>query len=825
MKKILFFLSFIIFSSAISFSQNKIDIDYSLPKKYNIAGIKVQGNGFISSRLVIAYSGLSIGSKITIPGEDVQEAIRKLWSKKLFGDVAVLIEEVKGKDIYLIIEVKTRPTLSRYTITGVSKSDVEKLREKLPLRRQERVTNQLLQNVENKIKDFYVEKGYYDPDIEIIQKADTTFGNNSILLEINVDKKSKIKIKDVIIEGNTEIADNKIKRLLKKTKDNSLFNVFRSSKFIEDQYEEDKQSVIGYYNSLGYRDFKIVHDSVVYKKDDYIIVKLLVDEGSKYYFRKISWTGNTKYDKEILKQVLGIKNGDIYNPLLLQQKLNMSPDGLDIASLYMDNGYLFFNVTPVEVLVDNDSIDVEIRIFEGPQATIGNVTISGNDRTSDHVILREMRTRPGYIFSRSDIIRTQRELLSLGYFDQEQMNVIPKPDPQSGTVDLEYKVVEKPSDQLQVQGGWGAGQFVGSVGFVFSNFSAKKILKLNEWSPLPSGDGQRLSFRFQSNAIYFSSVNFSFTEPWFGGKKPNSFTVSMYSSIQSNGIRRGEAGRQDIRITGVTVGLGKRLKWPDDFFTLYNAVSYQRYDLNNYNFEFSFDNGYSNNFNFQHVLSRNSINAPIYPRSGSNLSFSLQWTPPFSLFSDIDYKNASEQERFRWMEYHKWKFNASYFLAIVGDLVINPKMEFGFLGLYNRDVGMTPFERFYVGGDGLSGFNLDGRELIALRGYENNSLTAENATEIGATIYNKYTLELRYPLTLNPSATVYGIAFAEAGNSWLRFDEFNPFDIYRSLGVGVRIFMPMFGLLGFDWGYGFDEVPGNPAANKGQFHISIGQQF
>ncbi|MEA3497219.1 MAG: outer membrane protein assembly factor BamA [Bacteroidota bacterium] len=825
MKRKIFFvvLSLITFNT---FSQNISDeFDYSVPRTYNLAGVNVEGNGNINENIIIAYAGLALGKELSIPGNEISKAIRNLWKQKLFADISIVAEEIKGNNIYLLIKVKSRARLSKYSFKGIKKSDAEKLRGKISLVRGEIVTKQLLQNVNNKIKKFYIEKGYYNSTVKIERIPDTTFGRNNLHLKFDIDKGERIRIEELEIVGNESVKIGKIRRLLKKTNENNFLNIFRSSKFIKYEFKEDKKKVVEYYNSLGYRDARIIEDSVYIIDEKSLGVKIKIFEGNKYYIRNISWTGNTKYTTDNLNRVLGIGNGDIYNPQLLTKKLNMNPTGVDISSLYMDNGYLFFSIQPIEVLIKNDSVDLEMRIFEGPQATINHVSVTGNTRTSDHVIMRELRTRPGKKFSRTDIIRSQRELSQLGFFDPEQMNVIPTPNPEDGTVDLEYKVVEKPSDQLQLQGGWGAGRFVGSLGFVFNNFSSKKIFKFKEWRPLPSGDGQRLSIRFQSNAIYYSSFNFSFTEPWFGGRKPNSFTISLYRSIQSNGAARESTERQQIQISGITIGLGKRLRFPDDYFTLYNSIAFQRYNLDNYQYEFSFTDGISNNFNFLHLLSRNSIDQPIYPRTGSKFSLSLQWTPPFSYFSDVDYKNATDQVKYKWMEYHKWKYESSWFINIFDKLVLNSRMEFGFLGLYNRDIGITPFERFYVGGDGLSGYHLDGRELIKLRGYENNSLTAESATEKGGTIYNKYTFELRYPVSLNPSATVYGLVFAEAGNSWLKFNKFNPFDVHRSVGAGIRIFMPMFGLLGFDWGYGFDNIPMHPTAHGSNFHISIGQQF
>ena len=674
--------------------------------------------------------------------------------------------------------------------------------------------------------DFYIEKGYLNATAEVREVKDSTFANRVVLI-IDVDKKNRIKIHSLEFEGNTYFSDKKLRKAMKETKVKKWYKIFTSSKFLDEKYQEDKAKVIAKYTDKGYRDAKIVSDTVFKHDEKTVDIRITIDEGKQYYFRNITWVGNIKYTSHVLDSILGIRKGDIYEGSVLDERLFMNQSGRDISSLYMDDGYLFFSVTPVEVNVENDSIDLEMRIYEGKQARINKVTVVGNVKTNDRVIMREIRTKPGELFSREKIIRTQRELAQLGYFDQEKLGVNPKPNPIDGTVDIEYTVEEKPSDQLELSGGYGSNQLVGTLGLSFNNFSARNIFNGASYSPLPSGDGQKLSLRAQTNGKYYQSYNASFTEPWLGGKKPNSLSVSIFRSIQSNGVSKGELNRQSIEITGASVGLGKRLKKPDDYFTNYIEASYQYYVLNNYGGTFLFANGYSNNLSFQESISRNSVDAPIYPRTGSTVSLTLQFTLPYSLFNDIDYRTATDAERYKFIEYHKWKFSSSWFTKLAGNLVLNTKIQYGFLGLYNRNVGASPFERFYLGGDGLSGYALDGREIIALRGYANNSVTPRNANnaQVGGTIFDKYTLELRYPLSLNPSATIYLLAFAEGGNSWLKFNEFNPFSAKRSAGMGVRIYLPVFGLLGLDWGYGFDEIPNDPGVNKGQFHFSIGQQF
>ena len=801
-------------------------VDYGNPHTYSIGGVVITGTKYLDENVLINISGLSVGDSLEIPSEKIADAIKNLWKQGLFSDVQILMNRVVGNTVFIEIKLQERPRLSTFKFNGVSKSEADKIREKIKLERDKVITENVLATTKNSVRDFYIEKGYLNVVVDVNEVKDTSFANREILI-IDVDKKSKIKINSLEFSGNSFLPASKLRHAMKDTKVKKWYKIFTSSKFLEEKYQEDKKKVIAKYTDKGYRDAKIVSDTVIKHDENSVDILIMIDEGNQYFFRNINWVGNVKYSSHFLDSLLGIKKGDIYEQSVLDERLFMNQSGRDISSLYMDDGYLFFSVTPVEINVEKDSIDLEMRIYEGKQARINKVTIVGNTKTNDRVIMREIRTKPGQLFSRADIIRTQRELAQLGYFDQEKLGVNPKPNPIDGTVDIEYTVEEKPSDQLELSGGYGANQLVGTLGLSFNNFSARNTFKKGTWTPLPSGDGQRLSLRAQTNGKYYQSYNASFTEPWLGGKKPNSLSLSVFRSIQSNGISSLEAGRQSITITGVTVGLGKRLKKPDDFFTIFHEVSYQYYSLNNYGGTFLFANGHANNLSFQESISRNSIDAPIFPRTGSQITLSLQFTPPYSLFNNIDYTTATDAERYKFIEYHKWKFNSSWFTKLVGNLVLNTKIQYGFLGLYNHNLGASPFERFYLGGDGLSGYALDGREIIALRGYSNNSLTPRNTlnAQVGGTIFDKYTLELRYPVSLNPSATIYLLAFAEGGNSWLKFKEFNPFSAKRSAGMGLRIYLPVFGLLGLDWGYGFDEIPNDPAANKGQFHFSIGQQF
>ena len=609
---------------------------------------------------------------------------------------------------------------------------------------------------------------------------------------------------------------------MKETKSKNFWRFWKISKFIDENYKNDKENIIKKYNELGYRDARIESDTIYMNSDNTMTIEMTIDEGPLYTFGNITFSGNTIYSSEELSEILGIKNNDLFDQSILDERLYGSAEGTDISALYLNDGYLFFNATPIETSVKNKKIDLEIRIYEGKQARIDKVMVKGNTKTNDHVIMRELRSLPGELFKRSDIMRSQRELAQMQYFNPEKFDVKIDPDNIKNEVDITYVVEEKSSDQIQLQGGWGAGRVVGSLGLSFNNFSTRNFFKKNKWTPLPSGDGQILSLTASSNGIYYQNYNISFTEPWLGGKKPNSLTISLYKSISSNGQEEDE--REAIEITGISIGLGKRLQFPDDYFTLYNGLNFQQYKLINSQSFFSFSNGFSNNVNYNIRLARNSTDQLIYPRSGSNFSLSLKVTPPYSMFDGIDnYSEVSDQEKYSWIEYYKWKFKSSWFSSFTEKFVLNTRIEMGLLGAYNNDLGVAPFERFYVGGDGMSGmgYQFDGRELISLRGYSNNSISPQT----GATIYNKYTAELRYAISLNPTSTVYALSFLEAGNAWNNFDNFNPFEIKRSVGFGVRIMLPMIGIMGLDYGWGLDNIINNPDANGGQFHFSIGQQF
>ena len=806
-------------------------VDYLSPKEYEIGGVTISGVQYLDQNVLLYLTGLEIGKTISVPGQDIADAIKKLWEQGLFSDVKISVTNTIGNKIFLDIYLEERPRLSKFSFKGVKKGEADDIREQIKLTKGSQVTENMKLTSERYIKDFFIDKGYFNTEVNIIEEQDSSLAN-SVSLVFDIKKNQRIKINDIIFEGNNSIKDAKLRRKMKETKRKTWYNIFKASKFIPKNYAEDKKKIIEKYNEEGYRDALITYDSISPYDEKTINLYIGIEEGHKFYFRNISWLGNTMYSSEQLSHVLGIKKGDVYNSKVLDEKLLYDPVG--VMALYQDNGYLFSNVQPIEVLVENDSIDLEMRIYEGKQATINRVTLVGNTRTNDHVIMREVRTRPGSLYNRSEVQRTIRELAQLGYFDPEKLNVDFNPDPVSGTVDLEYTVEEKPSDQIQVSGGYGSGMFVGTLGVTFNNFSLRNIFNFKSYRPLPTGDGQRLSIQASASGLWYQNYSFSFVDPWFGGKKPNSFSLSVYHSNVRQYTSKEEAkeDRKTFRVTGAGIGLGQRLQVPDDYFTLYLELSYKRYNINNYgDYAMIFNKGVSNNLSIKAVLGRSSSGPnPIFPTMGSEFSVSAELTPPYSYMNGKDYTdpNMTLQERYKWIEYHKYKASAKWFTTLFGPkdgssraLVLVTKAEFGLLGMYNKNVGKSPFEYFQLGGDGLYGYNLYGAENIGLRGYSNQSLTpAANGY-----VYNKYTVELRYPMSLNPNATFYAIVFAEAGNCWHSIENFRPFDVKRSAGVGVRVYMSMIGLIGVDWGYGFDEVPGAPNANGSQFHFVIGQNF
>ena len=821
-------------------------VDVARPVEYTIGGITVSGNRFLDEDLLLAVTGLNVGGKVRLPNdESIARAIRNLWKQDLFSDVSISVTKILGDKVFLDIHIEERPRLSRWNFRGIKKSEATELKDKVNLVRSKVVTDATKQDNVSRIKRYYTDKGYGAVKVTVHERVDTLTAN-SVILTFDIVKGNKTRINQINIAGNEVAPDSRLKRSFNSTKEMPRFTlhradevslyptekitlgdyvknfgflspsktletldpylrvkgIFSSSKFNEQKFEDDKQALVDYYNSLGYRDAAVVQDTVYAVKNGNLNIDLKVDEGDRYYFGDITWRGNTKYSNETLSNILGIKKGDVYNQELLNKRIGvqLSPDGgEDISSLYMDDGYLFFRVEPRETAIYGDTIDYEMAITEGPQATIKNVTIVGNDRTNEHVVRRELRTLPGNKFSRADLIRSQREIANLGFFDQEKIGIQPTPHPEDGTVDIEYSVVEKSSDQLQLSAGFGGGvSFYGNIGILFNNFSVRNILKPKNWDPLPIGDGQKLSINYQSNGASYNSFNFSFTEPWLGGRRPNALTTSfIYSKFSGAGLGN-DPSSSFLRVLGGSVSLGKRLKWPDDNFVFTFGVDYKNYKLKQYALLENFNDGTANDLNLKLVFARYTVDQPLYPRSGSNISFSMQFTPPFSAFSGKDYSTASVADKYQWIEYHKYRFTAEWYKNITGKFVFKLATKYGFLGYYNPDIGFSPFGRFQLGGDGLSGYSFFiGKDIIAHRGYE--------VYQDNATIFNKYTAEVRYPFSLSPTSTIYGLAFVEAANAWGSFKDYNPFKLNRSAGLGVRLFLPMFGLLGLDYGIGFDR--------------------
>ena len=820
-KKILVVVCLIFTGITLNAQAAKEIMDYMNPEDYIIGGIEISGVKYLDPNALIGITGLKVGQEITVPGEATTKAVEKLFEQGLFSDIKISIDSVIDNKAFFNIFLQERPRLSKVVFTGLKKTETTTLLEKISLPNGSQVTAFVLNNTKKTVTDYYVEKGFLNTTVNIVQKDDPDQPNN-VILNINVEKNEKVKISDIIFEGNSFFDNARLRRVMKNTRQKSI-NFFKPSKYITGKFEEDKLSLYTFYNESGFRDFTIISDTIKNVSEDRIAMVIKVSEGDQYYIRNINWVGNSIYTKEQLDYKFGIKKGEIYNQTHIDDRLSVAEDAVN--SLYLDYGYLFSQMVPVEAKIEGDSIDLEVRIYEGDQAYLNDVIITGNTRTNEHIARRELYTLPGDLFSKEKIMRSVRQLGVLGHFDPEKISPEPIMNQAEGTVDLLYKLEEKANDQFEVSGGWGANSLVGTVGVRFTNFSMRNFFNLKEWRPYPSGDGQSISIRAQSNGRYYQSYNISFEEPWLGGKKPNSLTLSIYRSLMR------QVTNQSMIIDGATAGIGKRLQWPDDYFSLYGETSYQRYALKNYTSSpFSFSTGNSNMFSLTTRLTRFSTGPNlIYPKGGSTFSISLQATPPFSLISGKNMAGAPDGEKYKWIEFHKWIFKGDYYYALSRDqkLVLNAKVAFGYLGHYNNDIGPSPFEYFYVGGDGMTGYNFYGREVIALRGYTNGSLTPlkPGTNAASGNVYSKLTFELRYPISLNPSATIYALAFLEAGKAWYSLKEYNPFRMNRSAGIGFRANLPMFGLLGVDWGYGFDPVPGDPEANKKRFSFTIGQQF
>lgn len=862
-----------------------------IPKEYVVGSISITGNNFFDNNLLISIANLNVGDKIRLPGDDAfSKAIQNLWKQSYFSNVAVYITRLEQPNIlHLEIEVQERPRLAKFSFKGIRKGEAEELQDKTGLVAGRIVTENSKMIAREIVEKFYAEKGFRNVDVRIEELPNRNV-QNSIDLVFNVAKGSKVRVADIFFANNSNFGDLKLKRQLKGTKEmtritlypqkdtpvlgeaekfdahdllakqgflrpttikNTIdpyfrFKLFSSAKFNDKKYEEDKLKLIEFYNAKGFRDSRVLKDTVYEGTSGNLNVELKIDEGRQYYFGNMIYRGNTKYSDSILNLIMDIKKGEIYNKETLDKRLGKqlsAEGGADLSALYMDDGYLFFRAEATEVAVYNDTIDHEIRIFEGPQATIKNVNITGNDKTKEYVIRRELRTIPGEKFRRSDLIRSQREIANLNYFNQETIGINPVPDPSDGTVDINYSVEEKSSDQLELSAGWGGGiGLTGTLGVTFNNFSLRNILKKDSWDPLPSGDGQKLSLRLQSNGRAFRSYNFSFTEPWLGGKRRNSFTVSVYDTKFSNAFNplTGQFERNPssfIRTTGATVALGKQLRWPDDFFNFSVSATYQRYTLQDYQFFEDFRNGISNNLSLKFAVQRSSVDQPLFPRGGSNFLASLQITPPWSLMRPDKVYNTT-QERYELIEFHKWRFTGEWYVPLGRahgaeknhQFVLKLAAKYGFIGRFNNELEISPFERFQVGDAGLTNqFALLGFDIIAHRGYPvyQTSNPKVNPDQQGAsryfTIFNKYTAEVRYPLSTNPSSTIFALGFFEAANGWYSIRDYNPFQLRRSTGLGMRFFLPMFGLLGFDYGIGLDRLePGQGLKNATRFTFMLG---
>jgi outer membrane protein insertion porin family len=809
---------------------NGLNLDYFSPKEYVIGGTTLTGAKYLDTATIIILSKLTKGERVMLPGEATTNAIKNLWVQGLFDDIKLSVTRINVDTVYFDIEVVERPRLSSFELIGITKSQKTDLTEKLSDKAGKTIINDNLYNTTRAIINKYLlDKGYFYTTIDFKSKQDPN-QENSVVLQVIINKGKRVKVHSIDFTGNKDFRSAKLRKYLKKTKQQAFYKVFGSGKFNKEKYEEDKQKLIAKMQEKGYRDAAILKDSIYKYNNKSVGIKIDLYEGPKYYFGDITWIGNAKYTTEYLKKVFGIDKGELFSEEKLDKKLRGSANGDDVSSVYLNDGYLTFNIDPVQTKIHNDTVDIEMRIYEGPQYTNNKITIVGNTITNDRVVLREIRTKPGEKFNKELLVRSVREIGALGNFDESKTNPIPKPNP-DGTVDIEYHVEEKPSDQIELSGGFGGGRVIGTLGLTFNNFSLKNLFNGDAYRPLPKGDGQKLSLRGQTNGKYYQSYSFSFSEPWFGGKKPVSFGLSAFTSLQSNGLSAGDESFQKIRLNGVSVSLGRRLNWPDNFFSISHAVNLNQYILNNYP-GYLFNTGTSYNLNLTQEIARDSRSgSQIFPTGGSYLKFTVQATPPYSLLNNINYAIASDKQRYKFTEYHKWKFEAQWFETVVGKLVFKGQAQFGFLGSYNKAVGESAFERFKLGGDGMQGFDfLQGSELIAMRGYANNSVipVGSNVTvaqSSGSPIFNKYVMELRYPVIASQQATAFMTVFAEGGNTWNKFSDFNPFNVRRSVGVGAKIFLPIFGLLGIDYGYGFDKIPGIADANKGQFHFSIAQQL
>jgi len=810
-------------------------LSYLDPKDYIIGGVTISGTKNLDKDVLLQISKLNKGDRINLPGEANANVIKNLYSQHLFEDVQLNVTKINLDTIYLEIVVVERPRLSRLRLTGIRKGEIEDVQKDLSDKTGKIVDENMLSTTTAIIKKHFNEKGYLNTTVTIKQRKDPGDAN-SVILDVKIDKKEKVKITDITFEGNKAFSQSDLRFYLSKTRTKKWYNVLGSRKFKQDKYDEDKTNLVSKMQGKGYRDAEILSDTVFKTGENTVGIKIKIFEGKKYYFGNIKWSGNAKYPTAILEKILKVKKGDVFSEEELNKRLSgPTPNDDDVSSFYLNDGYLTYQADPVQTKIYHDTVDLDIRVYEGPQYTINRVMLKGNDVTNDKVVMREIRTKPGQKFNKALLIRSTREIGQLGNFDEQKTE--PKPtniNPQDGTVDIVYNVVEKPSDQIELSGGFGGGQLVGTLGLTFNNFALRNIFHLKDYKPLPKGDGQKLSIRGQSSGRTYQNFSFTFSEPWLGGKKPIYFALTAYTQGSSTGQYYAVTNPlyNNLRINGIGITLGKRLNWPDNYFQLNYSLNFDHYNLDNYT-GYLFANGTSYNIKLTQDLTRNSLDAPIYPTTGSNIKLTIQGTPPYSLFNNIDYAIATKQEIYHWVEYYKFKYDAQWFTRLTGKLVLMSQVRFGFLGEYNSAVPASPFERFKLGGDGMASYQfLQGSDIVGLRGYQNFSIIpvgsplGENANNnTGSTIYDKFTFEIRHPVIQSQSATIFMLAFAEGGNVWNSFNSFDPFNVRRSVGIGARVFLPIFGLLGLDYGYGFDAIPGIPGANKGQFSFSISQSL
>ena len=836
------------------------------PKKYEIADIKVEGATNYEDYVIIGLSGLSKKQTISIPGDEITQAIKRYMRHGLFSNVKITLDKVEDDKAWITIHLTLRPRVSDINYHGIKKSEREEIEARVGMMKGGQVTPNAVDRAKTLIKRYYDEKGFKNAEINITQRDDAS-NENHVIVDINIDKKEKVKVNKIYIAGANAITEKKLKRVMKKTNEkNNILNLFRTKKFVEENFEADKQLIIDKYNELGYRDATITLDSIASFDDRTVNIYMNIDEGQKYYLRNVTWVGNTLYPSEQLDYYLQMKKGDVYNQKLLEERTVSDDDA--IGNLYYNNGYLFYHLDPVEVNIVGDSIDLEMRISEGTQATINKISINGNERLYENVVRRELFTRPGQLFSREDLMRSMREIQQMGHFDPEKITPDIRPRPEDGTVDIAYDLITKNNDQVEFSAGWGQTGIVGKLSLKFTNFSMANLLHPGEnyRGILPQGDGQTLTISAQTNATYYQSYSVSFFDPWFGGKRPNAFSISAYYSRQTdisdtyynsayynnyyNNYYSGLYGYgtynygnynsyenyydpdKSMQMWGLSVMFGKRLKWPDDYFQFTAELSYQRYNLKDWQY-FPITDGKCNNISLNFTLSRNSTDNPIYPRSGSDFSFSVQLTPPYSALDGKDYskfdtsKQSDLNKMHKWVEFHKWKFNSKIYIPLLDPMTVKrtpvfmARVDFGLLGHYNK-YKRTPFETFSVGGDGMTGYTTYATESIALRGYDNGSLTPYGYEGYA---YTRIGMELRYPIMLETSSTIYAAAFLEAGNAWQDVRKFNPFELKRSAGIGIRLFLPMVGLMGIDWAYGFDNVLGTKTYSGSHFHFVLGQEF